>query len=269
MPFIQYIVDTLEKYNYHIELDEFEAKTPVGIVNFANIIGSSDPRACRQLVLACHYDSKMMNGFLGATDSAVPCAMLLEIAGTLNKPRGGDLGVRFVFFDGEEAFVQWTNTDSLYGSRHLAAKWAKQDAPQECRQSSGNQRMTELDRIELFVLLDLIGASDTTFVQYNSAVRHHYEALQKYEKDYILKYKPNLTQLQVRRESAFKSRTIGLDLVEDDHVPFKRRGVPILLLLAHPFPSVWHKVADDYRAIDFARTRRILCALIKFVANYS
>jgi len=30
-----------------------------------------------------------------------------------------------VFFDGEEAFVHWTATDSLYGSRHLADKMAE------------------------------------------------------------------------------------------------------------------------------------------------
>lgn len=28
-----------------------------------------------------------------------------------------------VFFDGEEAFDTWTDTDSIYGSRHLARKW--------------------------------------------------------------------------------------------------------------------------------------------------
>lgn len=27
-----------------------------------------------------------------------------------------------LFFDGEEAFVEWTEFDSLYGSRHLASK---------------------------------------------------------------------------------------------------------------------------------------------------
>lgn len=29
-----------------------------------------------------------------------------------------------MFFDGEEAFRDWTQTDSLYGSRHLAKLWA-------------------------------------------------------------------------------------------------------------------------------------------------
>lgn len=30
------------------------------------------------------------------------------------------LTLQLVFFDGEEAFEEWTDTDSLYGSRHLA-----------------------------------------------------------------------------------------------------------------------------------------------------
>lgn len=249
-------------------------------MRFANIIASSNPNACRQLVLACHYDSKMMSNFLGAIDSAVPCAMLLRLAETStdsyranNADSANSLGLKFIFFDGEEAFVQWTRTDSLYGSRHLAAKWAKQAAPRECggAVNSGSQvkRRTELDRIELFVLLDLIGTSDTTFVQYSSAVKRHYEALQKYEKEHIIKTTSGLTQLQVRRESAFKGRTLGLDFVEDDHVPFKQRGVPILLLLAHPFPSVWHTTSDNYEAIDFVRTKRILHVMEQFVANYS
>lgn len=34
-----------------------------------------------------------------------------------------NLGLMLIFFDGEEAFLEWTATDSLYGSRHLAQKW--------------------------------------------------------------------------------------------------------------------------------------------------
>lgn len=212
-----------------------------------------------------------MDNFLGATDSAVPCAMLLKISETFNKSfrqdnqasgDNDDLGLRFIFFDGEEAYAQWSATDSLYGSRHLAARWSKQSAPTQCKSS----KSTELDRIELFVLLDLIGTSDTSFVLYNTHLRHHYEALQKHEKAALVK--SGLNQLQARRQTAFKSRTMPLDFVEDDHVPFKRRGVPILLLLAHPFPKVWHTTSDNYEAIDWPKTRRILHVMEEFVAGY-
>lgn len=36
---------------------------------------------------------------------------------------GKNLGLMLIFFDGEEAFENWSATDSLYGSRHLARKW--------------------------------------------------------------------------------------------------------------------------------------------------
>jgi glutaminyl-peptide cyclotransferase len=29
----------------------------------------------------------------------------------------GDVTFQLIFFDGEEAFVQWTDTDSIYGAR--------------------------------------------------------------------------------------------------------------------------------------------------------
>ena len=36
--------------------------------------------------MACHFDSKYFPGedFIGATDSAVPCAMMIELAYSLN-----------------------------------------------------------------------------------------------------------------------------------------------------------------------------------------
>ena len=37
--------------------------------------------------------------------------------------------VQMIFFDGEEAYIDWTRTDSLYGSRHLAEKWASELDP--------------------------------------------------------------------------------------------------------------------------------------------
>lgn len=263
-------MDVLRNNSYSIELDEFADSTPVGQVNFANIIASSNPNACRQLVLACHYDSKKMDGFVGATDSAVPCAMILRLAEIFNKSFRATnddraLSLRLIFFDGEEAFVKWSADDSLYGSRHLAAKWEKQPLPANCKGKN------ELSRIELFVLLDLIGTTDTSFVSYNRRLRHHYNSLQKYEKEHLATLandqgtRPFSSR---RRETSFKNRFIPLRFVSDDHAPFMDRGVPILSLLANPFPKVWHTINDNYEAIDFAKTRQILHVLERFVANY-
>lgn len=51
--------------------------------------------------------------------------------------QGKNLGLMLIFFDGEEAFLNWSDNDSLYGSRHLAKKW------EETQYKNGR----ELDRI--------------------------------------------------------------------------------------------------------------------------
>eukprot|EP00056_Hartaetosiga_gracilis_P005662 m.87375 g.87375 ORF g.87375 m.87375 type:complete len:129 (+) comp12240_c0_seq3:142-528(+) len=105
--------------------------------------------------------------FVGATDSSFPCAVLLDIAASLTpylEKRTNKLGttLQLVFFDGEEAFVQWTNTDSIYGARHLAKKWAKTPVHRNKAQKHKNM----LETIEAFVLLDLLGAKDPVIRKY-------------------------------------------------------------------------------------------------------
>lgn len=77
--------------SWRIELDSFQAQTPRGAIGFANVVATLDPSASWRLVFACHYDSKYFphdrrgRTFLGATDSAVPCAILLELVTALDK----------------------------------------------------------------------------------------------------------------------------------------------------------------------------------------
>lgn len=76
----------MESFGYTVEYDVFVDQTPnFGRLTFSNIIAKLDPTASRFLVLSCHYDSKyfMEFEFLGATDSAVPCAMLMHLAKVL------------------------------------------------------------------------------------------------------------------------------------------------------------------------------------------
>ena len=165
---------------WNVETPSFLDQTPHGDKQFTNVIATLDPAAPRRLVnvskavlihsylfrlvVACHYDSKIEPvGFLGATDSAVPCAMMLNMAQTLKeelkalKSRDPELTLQFIFFDGEEAFQRWTSTDSIYGSRNLAKTWQQTDY------TSGGVSGNHLDRIDMFLLLDLIGARDMTF----------------------------------------------------------------------------------------------------------
>ncbi|RVE45920.1 hypothetical protein evm_009393 [Chilo suppressalis] len=127
-----FIVKQMRDLGWDVTENIFPDQTPVfGTLNFRNIIAKLNPSADRYLVLACHYDSKYTREhvFVGATDSAVPCAMMINLAKVmatqLNKVKESKLSVMFIFFDGEEAFRQWGPTDSIYGARHLAQKWER------------------------------------------------------------------------------------------------------------------------------------------------
>ena len=117
------IVEHFKQLDWDVTLDTFTTSTPVGPVKFTNIIATLNPNAEKRLVMSAHYDSKYYNDFecIGATDSAVPCGMLMEMAVALDHPlknnKNDDTTLQMVFFDGEEAFVKWTDTDSIYGAR--------------------------------------------------------------------------------------------------------------------------------------------------------
>lgn len=102
--------------------DRFTAQTPDGPVPMENIIAKFHGKSGRAIAVSGHYDTKKMPNFVGANDGGSSTGVLLELAAALEgRPRIDD--VYLVFFDGEEAFHEWTDTDSLYGSRHLAEKW--------------------------------------------------------------------------------------------------------------------------------------------------
>lgn len=86
--FFQYIKRSMRDLGWTIESDAFEADTPIfGKLEFENIIAKLNPNAKRYLALACHFDSKYTRekDFVGATDSAVPCAQLINLATVMNR----------------------------------------------------------------------------------------------------------------------------------------------------------------------------------------
>lgn len=141
----QHLVDFIKTQlpDWTVELHNSTFVTPVSNGNevpFVNIIATRDPPNVNpgdvgRLTLVAHYDSKLTpEGFIGATDSAAPCAMIMHAARSIDKAltrkweaMSDDLdaldeakGVQLLFLDGEEAFVSWTETDSLYGARYGA-----------------------------------------------------------------------------------------------------------------------------------------------------
>lgn len=227
--------------------------------------------------MSCHFDSKYSQSgrFVGAIDSAVPCSMLLQIAKDLDsllkshkQNRPNDVSLQFMFFDGEEAFEQWTSTDSLYGSRHLAdlLQRTPTDPNGPCKGQNVNN---ELERIQEFVLLDLLGAKKPSFYSFYPETDHLYGSMLRIESKLNTLGLMDMTgSSRLRSTTNYFKNQRSFGMIEDDHVPFFRRGVKILHLITSPFPSVWHKDSDNYSALDFPTIRNLTKMFKVFVSEY-
>ncbi|RDB21429.1 Glutaminyl-peptide cyclotransferase [Hypsizygus marmoreus] len=291
-----YIISTLKGLKWHIDIDEFTDKTPIGTKRFKNIVATKDPTAPRRVILSAHYDSKYAstypdNQFLGATDSAAPCAMMLDLAEALNplldsRKKRLDEGLedeedvagttlQLVFFDGEEAFEAWSATDSIYGARHLAEKWATTYVqPLEKRRLMG-MPTTELSGVEHLILLDLLGAPQPLIRSYYLDTAWLFDALISVERRLgesgAFSYGKAKGMAPGQWKSYFTERSevqINMGYIGDDHLPFLERGVSVLHLIPEPFPRVWHSLKDDATALDLPTMRRWNLMLRVFFSEY-
>ncbi|MDP2438323.1 MAG: M28 family peptidase [archaeon] len=144
--------------------------------------------------------------------------------------------LQLVFFDGEEAFKDWTDTDSLYGSRHLAAAWKNSDS---------------LRQIRFLCLLDLVGASTMRFYNWFPSTRERYgdQELWALLMQLEQSHRPGVSQ--ERRFFPSAVNPPASMRIQDDHLPFWRENVPILHLISFPFPKVWHTPQDDVAHLDW------------------
>ncbi|KAJ2178651.1 hypothetical protein GGF45_002756, partial [Coemansia sp. RSA 551] len=143
-----------------------------------------------------------------------------------------------------EAFEQWTSTDSIYGARHLAEFWEHNPDPATVAALSGaTEHRPELERVELMVLMDLIGAPDNMFAALQIPTADIFTQLSKLEKR--LQSAEYIDRLYMNT-----AMPPGAASVEDDHLPFIERNIPVLHLISVPFPRVWHTLSDNAEALD-------------------
>jgi len=202
-----------------VEEDTFTADTPIGPVAMRNFIVRFPGKKNGVIVLGTHYETnyplKNIN-FVGANDGGSTTGLLLEIADQLRGKTLDGYSVWLVFFDGEEAIQSWSRSDSTYGSRHLAVKWAKDGT---------------LGRIKAFMLADMIGDKDLDIQRESQST------------DWLV---------ALVRQAAHK---FGYDRyffqtdepVEDDHLPFVERGVPSIDVIDLDYGpnNSYHHTAQD------------------------
>jgi hypothetical protein len=137
-----YLKTELASYGCKLDVDDFQVDTPIGRKSMENILVKIPGEKPGIILLGTHYDTKIAPGFVGAFDGAASTAVMLEIARNLC-PHPGRYNVWIAFFDGEEATKEWSDDDSVYGSREMSARLS----------NSG-----ELPKVKAFLLADLVGS---------------------------------------------------------------------------------------------------------------
>ena len=214
----QYIISALKTAGVAVENDSFTAESSIGQVPMNNIIGRIPGRSDRIFVIATHYDTKLVKDFrfVGANDGGSGTALLLALAPLLAR-KSFNHEVRLVFLDGEESIPwDWDESQSLYGSRHLAAKWA----------GDGTAK-----RIGAFILLDMIGDADLGIVKESNSTAWLREQI-----------------WTAARSLGYAKSFLDQEMaIADDHMPFLEAGVPAVDLIDFsygPNHSYWHTDKD-------------------------
>lgn len=229
-----YIIQELRRAGLRVEQQAFEAETPLGPVPMKNIWGMVRGTRPGVIVLGNHYDTKFMPDihFVGANDGGSTTAWMLEMARALGPEREGR-SLWLVFFDGEEARDTWSESDSIYGSRHMVA---------QLRESG------RLDDIHAMINVDMIGdcylsisrdagAPDWLIgIVWNTALRHGYNE--------------HFGRLA--------------ESIRDDHVPFREAGIPALEVIDFSYGGSqiehrenWHTEADTLDKVCAASLRAV------------
>lgn len=221
-----FLRDHFQRAHDDLVEDPFTANTPIGPVPLRNFIVKFAGRKNGIIVLASHYETNypLRNiNFVGANDGGSTTGLLMAIADRLRaeaaRSRDHKLdgySVWLVFFDGEEAIQSWTESDSTYGSKHLAAQWAADGT---------------LSRIKAFLLTDMIGDKNLDILREDQSTR----------------WLVGLVQDAARNcgDERYFFQTDGA--VEDDHLPFVRRGVPSIDIIDLDYGpnNSYHHTAQD------------------------
>jgi glutaminyl-peptide cyclotransferase len=215
----QYIEEQLRRSGWQVTRQAFTDDTPRGKVQFVNLIAQFPRNATPLFLLCSHYDTKTFDAikFVGANDGGSSTGLLLELARVIAQHPNLAAKIELVFFDGEEAYDHFSETDGLYGSRYFA---------RQLQASSAKQFRRGL-------LLDMVGdrSLDVTLPADSppEIARDIFAAAE------ALKLRSYITYLD--REMI------------DDHSPLNAIGIPTIDVIDFDYPW-WHTAGDTIDKIS-------------------
>jgi len=210
-----YLVKQLELFGWKVTRQAFSDNTPRGKIDFVNLIATYGGKDSAPSFLICsHYDTKTFDTatFVGANDGGSSTGVLLELARVLVQRPDLARKTALVFFDGEEAYEAFTDTDGLYGSRYFAKQLAAED---KIKQFRGGLLFDMVGDRSLTITLPPVSPAEMARDIFASA-----------------------DALNLRKHFTYFDRDIM-----DDHTPLNEIGIPTIDLIDFDF-AAWHTPDD-------------------------
>jgi len=220
----EFIESELNSYGLKVSEDRFEGETPHGKIPMTNIIGQVAGAKPEIVLISGHYDTKPLKDFVGANDGGSSAAAVLEMARVL-AGSNPEYTLWFVFFDGEEAVVDWdanNGLDNTYGSRHLVAKLTADST---------------LTKVRAMILVDMIGDKNLDIKRDGESTRWLVDVIWS----------------TASRSGSGKYFLGNETSIADDHVPFIRAGIPAVDIIDFnygPANAYWNNPEDTLDKIS-------------------
>ena len=234
-----YIKEQLALVGWKVTEQAFSDQAPHSEAKFVNLTARFGNSAKPSFLLCSHYDTKIFDGFrfVGANDGGSSNGALLELARVLAlNPRLAEK-IELVFFDGEEAFVDFSETDGIYGSRHFARELAQSGAAKSFHGG---------------ILFDMIGDRDLKVtIPPNSP--------------------PNLARDIFASADALNVRdrfTYFDQPVTDDHTPLNAVGIPVIDLIDFRF-DYWHTPDDTIDKISAQSLQTVGSVTVYYLSKFA
>ncbi|MEY2480821.1 MAG: glutaminyl-peptide cyclotransferase [Verrucomicrobiota bacterium] len=238
----QYISAQLASAGWKVTRQQFTEKTPRGKINFVNLIArfaNADAKSNSLFLLCSHYDTKVFDTFrfVGANDGGSSTGALLEMARVLGRHPELAARIEIVFFDGEEAVENFSETDGIYGSRHFAADLI---ATKQTKQFRGG------------ILFDMIGDRALTITLPPDSPA-----------DLTRQIFASADALKLREYFTYFDRD-----VTDDHTPLNAAGIPTVDLIDFEF-AYWHTAEDTMDKISADSLQKVGSVAAYFLSEFA
>jgi len=210
-----YIEGQLHLSTWQVSRQSFTDETPRGKVRFVNLIARFPAHGndAASFLLCAHYDTKTFDTirFVGANDGGSGTGLLLELGRVLAQRPDLAAKIELVFFDGEEAYENFSGRDGLYGSRYFARQLGNGGANQ----------------FRAGILFDMVG-------QRSLKITLPTDSPAEMARDIFA----SAEALKLRSHFTYLDREMI-----DDHTPLNAIGIPTIDLIDFSFPW-WHTAED-------------------------